>query len=183
MAQTREGAEKVAAAKCGVPVDEYRRRVAAGEKHCHACRRWKPIGSFGADSTRYDGLAAICTVCRSAKAKAKRVPKARKSKAGERFVPAREGDKLQARARVNRLIKIGRLAKPGSLPCFDCGHTGTERRHEYDHFEGYSADKQECVQVVCSVCHAARSRQRGEIIQVRGKSGKFTQKGGSINGS
>lgn len=183
MAQTREGAEKTAAKKCGLTVEEYRRRSASGEKHCRHCRCWKLIACYGIDSTRYDGLASICTACRKEQAKVQRVRKARTSKKGERFAPIRDGDKIQARARVNHLIKIGRLAKPDVLPCFDCGHAGPDRRHEYDHFEGYSAEKQECVQAVCSACHANRSRQRGEIIQVRDRFGQFSKKGGSQHGS
>lgn len=179
MAQTKEGAEKIASQKCGLSVEEYRRRVAIGEKYCYACRRWKLIGTFGADASRHDGHAAVCIECRSEKAKARYVPRQRKSKLGERFTAVREGDREQARYRVNHLIKIGRLAKPGNLPCFDCGHTGKDRRHEYDHFEGYSAEKQECVQVVCTVCHSNRSRLRGEIVQVRGNLGKFIKKGES----
>ncbi len=182
MAQTKNGAEKVAAFKCAVTLEEYRRRVLSGEKHCHVCRQWKSIELFGFDSTRYDGRSAVCVSCRSAKAKAKRIPKPRISKKGQRFVPVRDGDKIQARARANHLIKIGVLAKPDALPCVDCNHTGSDRRHEYDHFAGYSAENQERVQVVCSACHAKRSRQRGEIVQVRGNDGRFTKKGGSING-
>lgn len=179
MAQTREGAEKVAAAKCGVTLEEYRAKIQAGEKHCRSCRLWKSKVEYGSDSTRYDGLSAICIRCRSVKAKAKYNPRPRQSKKGIRFVPIRDGDKVQARSRVNHLIKIGRLADPNTLPCFDCGHLGDDRRHEYDHFEGYSGLKQECVQVACSKCHARRARERGEIVQKRGTKGRFTKKGGS----
>lgn len=183
MAQTKSGAEIIAAKKCGVTVEQYRMRIAGGEKHCRRCRKWKTHDCYGKDSTRYDGLAAICIVCRSEDAKGRRVPKPRVSKLGQRFTPIRPQDKKQARYRVNHLVKIGRLANPNLLPCFDCGHTGSDKRHEYDHFEGYSAEKQECVQVACSTCHAKRARDRGEIVQTKDRIGRFTKKGGSANGS
>lgn len=160
MAQTKEGAEKCAARKCGIHVDEYRIRVQRGEKHCHRCRIWKPVDFFGSDSTRYDGVSAVCSDCRRERAKAMYVKVGRVSRKGHRLVAIRDGDKLQARARVNLLVKIGRLENPNKLPCYDCGHRDNDRRHEYDHFAGYASDKQECVQAVCTLCHKKRDCKR-----------------------
>ncbi len=55
--------------------------------------------------------------------------------------PPRDGDKAQARHRVNVLVRTGRLAHPNALACADCGHIWKqgERRHEYDHYLGYAA--------------------------------------------
>lgn len=178
MAQTKSGAELVAAKKSGVSAEEYRRRIANGEKRCSTCKLWLRVVAFGKDATRYDRLSPVCSDCKRAKSRAKWIPKPRVSKKGQRFAAIRDGDREQARYRANHLIKIGRLENPNKLPCFDCGHRGEDRRHEYDHFAGYSAERQECVQAVCTVCHAKRSRQRGELVQQRSK-GKFTKKGGS----
>lgn len=36
--------------------------------------------------------------------------------------PARDGDKKQARHRVNCEVNSGAIPSPNDLPCFDCGH-------------------------------------------------------------
>ncbi len=47
-------------------------------------------------------------------------------------------------------------------PCADCGHVWAEgeRRHEYDHHNGYAAEHQLDVEAVCTVCHHAREKAR-----------------------
>ena len=79
-----------------------------------------------------------------------------------RLVPTRDGDKRQARARVNYLASAGRIARPNELACADCGHAWApgERRHEYDHHQGYGAEQQLAVQAVCTRCHHRRERNR-----------------------
>jgi hypothetical protein len=37
---------KMAAAKLGIPVEEWRRHIAAGERHCGYHRRWHPKAAF-----------------------------------------------------------------------------------------------------------------------------------------
>jgi hypothetical protein len=101
------------------------------------------------------------------------IPKSRISKKGEFFVPARDGDKLQARARINHAIQIGLIPNPNSVPCMDCGHLGQDRRHEYDHPFGYSAKQQMAVEPVCSICHHKRTITRGELIQRRDRKGRY----------
>lgn len=83
--------------------------------------------------------------------------------------PPRDGDKKQARQRINVLVRTGRLAHPNTMPCVDCGHVWThgERRHEYDHHLGYGAAHHLDVQVVCTICQRARSMRRGEISVVK----------------
>ena len=72
--------------------------------------------------------------------------------------PAVDGDKKQARHRVNMEVRAGALPDPNSLPCADCGHVYAdgERRHEYDHHNGYTAEHHLTVQAVCTVCHSRR---------------------------
>lgn len=63
MAQTHEGAAKVAAQRCGITLETYTANVAAGLKHCMKCREWKPRADFNRDTSRYDGLNASCQAC------------------------------------------------------------------------------------------------------------------------
>jgi hypothetical protein len=79
--------------------------------------------------------------------------------------PARDGDREQARQRVNVEVRTGRRPHPNTLPCADCQHEWKpgERRHEYDHFLGYDAVHHGDVQPVCTRCHSKRSFARGEV--------------------
>lgn len=88
-----------------------------------------------------------------------------KARFGPPPAPPRDGDKKQARQRINVLVRTGRLPHPNTLPCKGCGHiwSAGERRHEYDHFKGYAAEHHYDVEPVCTVCQRARSMQRGEI--------------------
>jgi len=163
MAQTKEGAEKICAEKCGISLEEYRKRVSDGEKYCYCCKTWKVANvCFGRDSTRYDGFCALCVICRNQKSKDRYIPKPRQSKAGSFYVETRDGDKQQARSRVNTLVRCGRLARPQDVPCFDCGHMGDDRRHEYDHYLGYSSEHQLHVQAVCHICHHKRDNLKAK---------------------
>lgn len=78
--------------------------------------------------------------------------------------PARDGDKVQARQRVNVEVRTGRRPHPNTLPCTDCSHVWVlgERRHEYDHHRGYAAAHHLDVEPVCTKCQRRRSMQRGE---------------------
>ena len=75
----------------------------------------------------------------------------------------RNGDKKQARRRVNYLVEQGRIPRPNDLPCVDCadelGLPST--RHEYDHAKGYDDDNQLYVEPVCRRCHENREEARG----------------------
>lgn len=72
--------------------------------------------------------------------------------------PARDGDKKQARQRINVEVRMGRRPHPNTLACADCGHihASGERRHEYDHHLGYAAEHHLDVEPVCTICHAKR---------------------------
>lgn len=76
----------------------------------------------------------------------------------------RDGDKRQARRRINVEVREGRRPHPNALPCVDCGHiwTSGQRRHEYDHHLGYAPEHHYNVEAVCTKCHHARSNTRGE---------------------
>lgn len=155
------GCRKVAAAKAGMSLEDYIARVEAGQKWCTGHKEWHARDAFGADASRADGLAAQCLRWRKRHYDTTHVRKGMRSRAGLFRVPARDGDKKQARARANHAVDAGRLPDPNSLPCVDCGHKyDGQRRHEYDHHMGYSAEHQLTVQAVCSVCHRRRESER-----------------------
>lgn len=84
----------------------------------------------------------------------------------------RDGDKKQARQRINVEVRTGRRPHPNTVACVDCGHvwkTG-ERRHEYDHHLGYSAAHHYDVEAVCTRCQRRRSMKRGEWLPPQLKS-------------
>lgn len=71
--------------------------------------------------------------------------------------PPRDGDRKQARQRINVEVRTGRRPHPNTLPCADCGHVWAgDRRHEYDHHLGYGSAYHLEVQAVCTICHARR---------------------------
>lgn len=59
------GQEKQAAQRCGLPLDEWRLRRAAGLVRCYRCKEWMPVASFARDASRKDGHASICRPCNS----------------------------------------------------------------------------------------------------------------------
>lgn len=138
----------------------YERKRARGLKWCTGCKAWHSEAEFGKDRSRYDGLAARCKQSKRELERDGYQPRPRPPK-GRSFVPARDGDKLQARRRVNYFVESGLLPNPNDLACKDCGHRGDDRRHEYDHHRGYAAKHHEHVEAVCSKCHHARGRKRG----------------------
>lgn len=72
--------------------------------------------------------------------------------------PPRNGDKAQARQRINVEVRMGRRPHPNSIQCKDCGHVWKPglTRHEYDHYLGYAAAHHTDVESVCTLCHAQR---------------------------
>lgn len=159
MAGSRAGAMKRAAAIAGVTPSEYQRR-STDEKWCYRCREWHPRSAFNVDTTRSDGLDPSCATSRAAYQRGRYTKRGRTSTKGRFFAATRAGDKLQARARVNHRVARGVLANPNTIACADCGHLGSDRRHEYDHHLGYDADHQLDVEAVCTRCHHAREEAR-----------------------
>lgn len=87
---------------------------------------------------------------------------AERSKPGPAPNPPRNGDKAQARQRINVEVRTGYRPRPSTLPCVDCAHVWRpgERRHEYDHHLGYAAEHHGDVEPVCTTCHARRDSGR-----------------------
>lgn len=76
----------------------------------------------------------------------------------------RDGDRKQARQRINVEVRTGRRPHPNTLPCARCGHVWGpgERRHEYDHYLGYAAEHHLDVEPVCTTCHAAKDSSKAK---------------------
>ncbi len=60
MAQTPEGAQKTAAARAGLGVNEYIDRLNKGLLPCWRCQGWHDAEEFGKDSSRSSGRASSC---------------------------------------------------------------------------------------------------------------------------
>lgn len=172
MAQTAEGAAKRAANDLGITYSEWLQRRAAGLKWCTDCKQWHPLSEFMRDATRGDGLSVRCRDANRRRYRARYVPVAEENRKrmGPPAQPGREGDKKQARARVNAEVQRGRMANPDNLPCAQCGHICGDdgRRHEYHHHKGYGADAQLDVIPLCSKCHGNTPDTRWNV-QKRGK--------------
>lgn len=155
------GRLKQVAKQLGISLEDYLQRRESGQKWCIGCREWHSYDAFAVDRSRSDGLTASCVAYRNAHQRSHYTPKGRRTQRGW-LVAAREGDMAQARRRVNYLVEQGRLPRPNALPCSDCGHVWQEgeRRHEYDHYAGYSTEDQLSVQAVCSACHHMREEGR-----------------------
>lgn len=135
-------------------------------KVCSGCRQEKPFSAFPIDRSRRDGFGYRCKACRSTGNPRGWHQRPRVNpitgRPGPAPVPARDGDQLQARQRINVEVRTGRRPHPNSLPCADCGHEWSEgeRRHEYDHHLGYAAEHHLDVQPVCTTCHHRREERR-----------------------
>lgn len=155
---TPEGALKAAARRINVPYAEYRRRLAGGH------RAWHLRDAFCVDRSRGDGLKATCRAFDREVYVVSYVPVplAERRPCGPPPVPRRDGDKRQARRRINVLVRTGRIPAPNKLLCADCSHEWSvgERRHEYDHYLGYAAEHHEDVEAVCTTCHREREAAR-----------------------
>ncbi len=163
MAQTTNGRIRDFCNRNGLSVEFYNKQVESGFKWCYGCNSWHHRADFGSDKSRYDGLTSACQSYRNETAKIKYSPKLRPS-AGRNFVNARDGDKRQARRRVNYLVEQRLIPHPNDLPCVDCQHIYTPggKRHEYDHHLGYDSKCHENVESVCSTCHKLRTNQNGK---------------------
>ena len=159
MSGTSEGALRRRARQVGLSVSEYIDMLNKGMAWCYRDQAWEPASEFGRDASRSDGRDRSCRRSKNAAARRAYQPSARPP-AGRRFVNPRSGDQKQARRRVNHLVNVGVLPNPNDVPCADCGHSGTGRRHEYDHHLGYEAEHHESVEAVCSRCHHAREAGR-----------------------
>lgn len=157
MAGSARGAIRAASARLGMAVDEYERRLAAGLKRCVGCGEWMETSAFGRDSSRGDGYDPRCLVCRKIMYRRRyiRVPEAERMPKGPSRLPPSDGDKQQARKRVQHDVEDGVRPNPNDLYCAKCGHRGSDRRHEYHHHMGYGAEHHLDVLPLCSTCHHA----------------------------
>lgn len=159
---SKSGVQKIAAMRVGCSVEEYLAHVELGEKWCVRCKSWHHRSAFGIDKSRSDGLASACFSSRKkAQHRFYQPQLIRMTNLGKRFVTPRDGDKNQARRRVNHLVENGTIPHPNSLPCHKCGHECTFTdglHHEYHHFKGYSAEHHESVQALCTACHSITHR-------------------------
>jgi len=106
----------------------------------------------------------LCKPCKNAAVRARYVKRPHPGRRGW-LAPTRDGDRKQARRRVNYLVEQGLIPHPNDLPCLDCGDmVFTDRpRHEYDHARGYDGENQLYVEPVCARCHRAREEARRGI--------------------
>lgn len=131
------------------------------DETCSRCRQTKPAGEFPRDRSRARGFGYECKACRNRRQREGYVPKGRPPRRGW-LVPTRDGDKKQARRRVNYLVEQGRIPRPDDLPCIDCADMllSDGGRHEYDHAKGYDGPNQLYVEPVCQRCHRNREEAR-----------------------
>lgn len=157
------GALKVAARRTGVDLETYLFRINSGKRWCCGCKDWHEMSSFGSDKNQSDGLARTCLEYRQRRSRSRYKPAAKgERRYGPLPMAPRDGDRGQARQRVNVEVRTGRRPHPNSLPCTDCGHVWKdgERRHEYDHHRGYAGKHHYDVEAVCTTCHHEREEKR-----------------------
>jgi len=162
MANTKLGGAKSAACRIGCTWQEYFQKRQSGFKWCSACKTWVPLAFFNKDSGAIDGKSNKCKSCTRAKDRQRYepVPLDQRKPRGFAVYPPRDGDKQQARNRVNHMVRNGKLPHARTVPCTDCGHIGSDRQHEYDHYLGYATINHLAVECVCVPCHNKREQQR-----------------------
>jgi hypothetical protein len=172
MAQTSKGAMKALAHKSGIPLEAFLDSIEKGLKWCYQCKDFHPVGDFGKDSSRYDGLTARCFASRNARSKELYIPR---PKPLHRPCYAPDGNRRSAYVRIYNRIQSGDIPHPNYLPCCDCGHIWkkSDKRHEYDHYAGYSKENALKVEAVCTKCHHKRGQERGTHIRKHGANGRF----------
>ena len=75
-----------------------------------------------------------------------------------------EGETYRENARktISSMVRRGDLPKADSVNCVDCGHIGTGRVHDWDHYKGYDPQHFTDVEAVCRPCHVKREESRGK---------------------
>jgi len=178
MAQTKEGAIKVSVNKMGISIEEYLQHSSNGEKRCSKCATWKPTAMFPQNSGPKNAVSGTCLEC--SRVLVKKSNKGRVSpfkghshtdQAKDQMSQIHRGpsnhrwkggvscrktprDKLHTLAKraVNHAVEAGRMAKPSTLPCFDCGGQAAQ----YHHHRGYERPHWFDVHALCKKCHLAR---------------------------
>lgn len=168
----RLGAFKAAAVKAGITFEEYISRIERGLKRCTDCGDWLDRGEFDPDPSRWDGTSSKCRGCRRERYSHEFVPAEEVSRFGTVREPIRGGDKRQARHFINRDVDLGVRPDPNDMHCVKCGHKGSDRRHEYHHHMGYSAEHFFDVLPLCSACHHEEHPENHR--KPRAATGRFT---------
>jgi hypothetical protein len=150
------GAFKTAAAKVGLTIDQYIDRYDSGQKRCTKCKAWKSHADFHVDLSRWDKLCSLCIACQTRLGIDRYVPVAddERRPAGPPRKPIVPDNKKQARHFINLDVARGLRPNPNELFCVFCGHKGSDRRHEYHHHLGYSAEHFFDVLPCCTICHS-----------------------------
>jgi len=138
MAQTIKGSAIVAAKKIGINLNKYLKYKSDKLKWCYKCKSWKHDFLFGIDNSRYDKLNAKCFDCSRVKTRRSRVT-----------FQASKLNKTRAMESVRHAIKSGRLSKPTTNPCFNCGN----KANVYHHYLGYKRINYLDVRALCFSCH------------------------------
>lgn len=121
----------------------------------------RPCGAILTDENRVERGRRLCKTCRSVRQRAAYVKKGHPGRRGW-LTPIRDGDKKQARRRINYLVEQGFLPCAADVSCTDCADHLPEPggRHEYDHALGYDGVNQLYAEVVCQRCHRNREELR-----------------------
>ncbi len=151
---------KIGATKIGVSLDVYISMLKSGKKWCNGCKCWHRRDKFSSDGSYSDGLRYHCREFDSA-SRRKRY-KAKKRVCGRKMVAEREGDAMQARARVRHLVRVGMIPHPNDVKCARCGDENNQ--HQYHHHNGYGVGHHEDVVAVCKYCHVIVDRSSVEWI-------------------
>lgn len=173
MAQTKEGAMKLAASRRGMTVGEYRAKLEAGEKWCTKGKHWALRSGFGVDTYRADGLASECLACRrvAVRKDMKGKPSAMKGKQFPADVRLRMGTKkgspsprkgiprsLVERARISASLRTSpNVARGDQCHSYKDGKTAERRdlrftmQYKRWRYDVYQRDK-----FTCQECATAR---------------------------
>lgn len=141
------GIQKRVAQLTKLSLYEYQQKISSGFKYCYGCKGWKQKSEFATDLSRGDKLKSLCRPCVKGKGYSSR----------KRIQSV---EKVRAHRAIQMRVRRGTLPHPDTINCSDCGHIGNDRRHEYDHYNGYQGEAKFQVQAVCSMCHASRHKLR-----------------------
>jgi hypothetical protein len=67
-------------------------------------------------------------------------------------------ERQRARDAINDRVQRGKMSKPSTLTCIDCGN----KAECYDHARGYIGENRLYVEPVCWPCHRIRGKIRNE---------------------
>lgn len=108
MAQTKEGACKVAAAYYKLSLEEYKERLKT-QSYCNGCKQWKMRDDFGKDGSRNNGLKKRCFSCVKVKE-----PKKSRGMLGRRHSEESKAKMRKPRFGVKNLHRIGAKHSPAT---------------------------------------------------------------------